>query len=88
MNEKYYVYILRSVKSPDKVYVGCTENLSRRIQEHNSESQIYTKRYAPWELETYTVFSDSATAFNFEKYLKSSSGKAFISKHLLKKLEF
>ena len=88
MNEKYYVYILRSVKFPEKTYAGCTENLSRRIHEHNSETQIYTRRYAPWELETYIAFSDSETAFNFEKYLKSPSGKAFISKHLRKKFEF
>jgi predicted GIY-YIG superfamily endonuclease len=88
MPEKYYVYILRSVNSPEKVYVGCTEDLSRRIMEHNSESQIYSRRYAPWEIETYIVFSDKAAAFDFEKYLKSSSGKAFISKHLLNKFEF
>jgi predicted GIY-YIG superfamily endonuclease len=83
MNDVFYVYILRSSANPEKVYVGFTNDLERRIREHNSGSQIYTRRYAPWALETYLTFSDRATATAFEKYLKSQSGRAFLHKRLL-----
>ncbi len=80
---KQYVYILRSIEHPDKVYVGYTNNIERRLNEHNSKTQIYSRRYAPWRLLTYVTFSDKPTAARFEKYLKTPSGKAFISKHLV-----
>ena len=83
MNEIYYVYILRSINSPEKVYVGYTNNLNRRLKEHNAGSQTYSKRYAPWELITYTGFSKRETATKFEKHLKTPSGKAFLRKHLI-----
>ena len=37
---KQHVYILRSVDNPDKLYVGYTQDIDRRLQEHNSGSQI------------------------------------------------
>jgi putative endonuclease len=77
-----YVYILRSISQPDKLYVGLTENLERRLAEHNSGSQIYSRRYAPWEMVTYVAFSDPTVAADFEKYLKTPSGKALCRKRL------
>ena len=82
---KQHVYILRSIDNPDKIYVGYTNNIDRRLEEHNSGSQIYSKRYAPWELITYLTFTDKTIASQFEKYLKTPSGKAFINKHLIQK---
>ena len=81
--KEYFVYILRSLKVSDKLYVGSTDDITRRMHEHNSGTQIYSRRYAPWELVTYVVFSDRKTAADFEKYLKTPSGKAFIHKHLV-----
>ncbi len=83
MKQQYFVYLLRSINNPDKTYVGFTERLDERLEEHNSGSQIYSHRYAPWELVTYIAFSTRTEAINFEKYLKTPSGKAFISKHLI-----
>ena len=83
MEQKYYVYILRSLKDPKKTYVGFTRRLAQRLEEHNELSQIYSRRYAPWERVTYLAFSDKETALAFETYLKSPSGKAFIQKHLV-----
>ena len=77
-----YVYVLRSVSRPDKVYVGLTYELDRRLAEHNSESQIYSRRYAPWQLVTWVTFTDPQLAADFEKYLKTPSGKAFLRKWL------
>jgi putative endonuclease len=36
----------------------------------------------PWELVTYIAFTKDKKAFEFEKYLKSGSGKAFSNKRL------
>jgi predicted GIY-YIG superfamily endonuclease len=81
----WYVYILRSIKDPYKTYIGITENVERRLGEHNSNTQPHTKRYSPWRVETYVAFSDKDKAFVFEKYLKVGSGKAFLNKRLIGK---
>ncbi len=77
------VYILRSAKYPKRLYVGLTEDLENRIKEHNRNESIYSKNYAPWNLETYIVFKENNVAMSFEKYLKSGSGFAFLKKRLL-----
>jgi putative endonuclease len=81
MDERYFVYVLRSQKDQSKIYVGFTTRLETRLAEHNDGSQIYTRRHAPWERIMYLAFSDRGKALDFEKYLKSPSGKAFASKH-------
>jgi predicted GIY-YIG superfamily endonuclease len=83
MELTYFVYILRSLTDATKTYVGFTTRLETRIEEHNSGSQTYSRRYAPWEMVTYVAFPSRDLALGFEKYLKSASGKAFIQKHLL-----
>ena len=77
-----YVYILRSVVFADRYYTGITDDLSRRLQKHNAGEVSHTSKYKPWELKTYTAFSDEKQAFAFEKYLKSPSGRAFAKKRL------
>ncbi len=42
-----------------------------------------TKERRPIELVNYFAFKDKYKAFEFEKYLKSGSGRAFIKKHFL-----
>ena len=77
------VYILRSIKYPERYYVGSTHNLENRLKEHNSGASQYSKSYAPWELETYIVFRSKGLAEDFEKYLKEGSGFAFMKKRLI-----
>ena len=79
----HYVYILRSVKNPKRLYVGCARNIEQRMRQHNSGDGAYSKAFAPWELETYTAFKDQPAAEAFERYLKSGSGHAFLKRHLL-----
>ena len=76
----YYVYVIRSVLSPQIVYVGYTINLKTRLETHNSGGSIYTKKDRPWELVVYMVFRDMTCAKQFERYLKSQSGRAFAKK--------
>jgi len=42
-----------------------------------------TKDRLPVKLVSYFAFSDKYLAFNFEKYLKSGSGRAFLKRHLI-----
>jgi len=75
----YYVYILSC--SDGKPYTGCTEDLKDRIVRHQKGNVPATKGRLPIELISYFAFSSKYTAFNFEKYLKSGSGRAFLKKH-------
>ena len=82
---QYYVYILNSLTYPEKFYVGYTEDIDARLATHNAGRSIHTAKDKPWVMVTYSVFEDKITALNFEKYLKSHSGRAFASKHFSKK---
>lgn len=77
-----YVYILESINFPDKFYIGLTNDLKRRFKEHNSKIEAHSSKHAPWKLKTYIAFSDEQQAFEFERYLKTSSGRAFSIKRL------
>ncbi|MCX6785816.1 MAG: GIY-YIG nuclease family protein [Candidatus Komeilibacteria bacterium] len=77
----YVVYILKNLNN--KIYIGYTTNLDRRIWYHNNGLSIYTNKYKPWKIETYINFNNEKLAKNFERYLKSGSGKAFLRKRLI-----
>ena len=78
----HYVYILKSIKFNES-YVGQTNNLKNRISDHNSGKSKHTSKYKPWNIVGYYAFIDKEKALKFEKYLKTSSGKAFMKKRLL-----
>ena len=65
------------------MYIGFTENIKRRLEEHNAGLSTYTNRYKPWEVVSYTAFNNLAKAEDYERYLKRGSGFAFLKKHLL-----
>ncbi|PIV31801.1 hypothetical protein COS33_01310 [Candidatus Wolfebacteria bacterium CG02_land_8_20_14_3_00_37_12] len=73
------VYILKCFDG--KLYTGCTENLEERLERHNNGYVLATENRRPVKLITHIVFSDKYKAFEFEKYLKSGSGRAFLKKH-------
>ena len=80
--EYYYVYILRSEVAPETFYVGLTENLRTRLRIHNSGQVPHTAKFRPWKIKTAVAFTDRQRAIEFERYLKSSSGRAFAKKRL------
>ena len=77
-----YVYILTSCDFPDRHYIGVTGDLRARLAKHNAREVPHTSKYAPWAVKTYIAFSDESQAFEFEKYLKSGSGRAIAKKRL------
>lgn len=81
----FYVYIIQSIKFPEQIYIGCTQNFDKRLSNHNYGTTSHTEKYKPWKLVTYLVFEDKETAYSFEKYLKSGSGRAFAKKRFWSK---
>ncbi|MBK9098578.1 MAG: GIY-YIG nuclease family protein [bacterium] len=71
---KYFVYILKSMND-EKTYIGMTNDIERRLKEHNSGKNIYTKKYTPWEVIYKEVVADRASARKREKYFKSAAGR-------------
>lgn len=70
----YYVYILKD-RTQNKLYIGYTTDLQRRIKEHTRRQVHTTKRYKEKDLVFYEVFFDKQDALRREKYFKSTKGK-------------
>jgi predicted GIY-YIG superfamily endonuclease len=81
----HYVYLLQT---EDKVhhYTGVTNNIDRRLFEHNSGLSKYTSKhlqdYNLWELDCAVMFRDRKKAEKFEAYLKTQSGRRFAKRFL------
>ena len=71
---KYWIYILKSINY-EKTYVGITNNLQRRLKEHNSGKSNYTSKFKPWKIVFTEEADDLATARKREKYFKSAAGR-------------
>jgi len=76
-----YVYILMCQN--EKTYVGHTSNLEKRLEKHRKGFVTTTKNIRPVQLLTFLGFTNKYKAIEFEKYLKSGSGRAFLKKRLI-----
>ena len=81
MQNFYYVYILIDVETGTHRYVGLTQNLSERLEKHNSGAVQHTSRFRPWRIQTAIAFDLREKAAEFEIYLKSGSGREFAKRH-------
>jgi len=68
----FYVYILKS-KKDNNFYMGSTNNLERRIEEHNKGLVFSTKSRIPFELVYYEAYKSDKDARMREKNLKIRS---------------
>ena len=71
-----------SKKTTDRFYTGFTENIENRLKDHNSGKDPHTAKYKPWRIKTAIAFTDRQKALDFERYLKTKSGRAFAKKRL------
>lgn len=71
----HYVYVLKSLANAS-LYVGSTNNLRKRFQEHNLGKGVYTSQYRPWELMYYEAYITENLARLRETRLKQH-GNAF-----------
>jgi putative endonuclease len=81
----FYVYVLRS-ESTGKRYVGQTDNLARRLNEHNTllhnPLKFTSKQAGPWLLVHFEVFASRAEAMARERWLKTGRGRAWLDAQL------
>lgn len=77
----YYVYILELKNGSH--YVGYSEDLKKRVAEHNQGKVKTTKENTPVKLVFYAGFEKKFKATKFERYLKEGSGFAFRNKRLV-----
>ncbi len=78
----FYVYRLQSLGDPKRNYIGYSSNLKQRVTDHNRGHCDATRPYRPWKVEFYAAFQSEQQALDFERYLKTASGKAFGNKRL------
>ncbi len=77
----YYTYVLRSSKD-NKLYIGYTDNLKRRIEEHMEGQVTSTKTRLPVELVYYEACQNSEKAVEREKYFKTGFGRRFLKSRI------
>jgi len=82
----FFVCVL--LNPEDKIYIGQTADLERRIAQHNDPDcrlTLHTKRHAgPWCLLHFEKLSSRSAAMRREKELKSGRGREWIRRVLLR----
>ena len=75
----YYAYVLINPKG--KLYKGSTDNLQKRIKQHNAgEFKSYTRKLGPWELVYKESFITRREAEARERFFKTGKGREFLKK--------
>ncbi len=78
LDHMYYVYCLLSIKS-NKLYIGYTNDLKRRFEEHNSGTGgKFTKENRPLKLIFYEAHCNKKDAHEMEAFYKSGYGKEIL----------
>ena len=65
----HFVYLLQALKDKS-LYIGCTQDLKKRVFEHNNARSYHTKKYAPWRLVYFEGYYSKMDAYNRERALK------------------
>lgn len=77
----YYTYVLKS-KKDGKIYTGYTQDLRKRLNQHNKGLSTYTKGRGPFILIYYEGCLLEGKARSREKYLKTGMGKRYLKNRL------
>jgi putative endonuclease len=82
----WYTYCIISIKN-NRLYIGYTGDLRRRITEHNSKKGgVYTSHNAPFKLIYYEAFLNKKEANQQEKFYKSGYGKEVLKNKIAETL--
>lgn len=76
-----FVYILKSVVTPHEYYVGVTSDPQTRLAAHNDGLSPHTAQHRPWRMLVVIEFDEEEPALQFERYLKTGSGREFARRH-------
>jgi len=81
LDNMFYIYILKGEKDHN-FYTGYTNNLKKRLEEHNKGIIESTKMRRPLRLLYYEACLNKEDALHREQYLKTAWGKRFIKTRL------
>ena len=74
----YYVYVLSSINF-DKRYTGFTQDLEKRLNQHNTGKTKSTRAFKPWKVLFFEQYETKVEALQREKYLKSGIVREYIN---------
>ena len=77
----FYTYVLKSLKD-DKLYIGFSNNLQKRLLEHNKGLVEATKSRCPLKLVYYEACLGKEKAVEREKTLKTGFGREYLKRRL------
>ena len=77
----YYTYVLESEKDKNH-YIGFTDNLNKRFDEHNKGLVLATKNRRPFKLVYYEACQNKQKAIKREKYFKTGFGRRFLKNRI------
>mgnify|MGYP001569077403 CR=1 FL=1 len=77
----FWVYVLVSLKD-SKRYIGYTEDINKRLKQHNNGEVISTKNRTPFKLIYLEGCLNQEDALRREGYLKKTGGNIFLAKRL------
>lgn len=77
----YYAYLLQSIQNRN-LYIGYTNDLIKRLREHNQGLNFSTRPFRPWEVIHYEAYRSEKDAKRREKYLKTSQGTRLLKRML------
>jgi putative endonuclease len=82
----FYVYVIQSLRD-EQWYTGYTNDLKRRLSEHNQQKNFSTKLRAPFKLIYYEACRNSLDAKRREKFLKTGMGKRYLRNRIKSDLD-
>ena len=81
----YTIYVIYNYTAK-KIYIGQTDNLTRRLAQHNKlikNLSKYTSRFeGQWELIYFEKYVSRQEALKREKQLKSYQGRLFLKQYI------
>ncbi len=73
----FVLYILKSVKT-GRYYIGQTDDLARRLTEHNGGKSLATRGRGPWTVAYTETFATASEAKRREYEIKSKKRRSYI----------
>jgi putative endonuclease len=73
----YYAYILQS-EMDGTYYYGSSQNVQKRLKQHNAGKVRYTKGHRPWRLHYCEEFASRSEAMKREQFFKSIDGYRYL----------